>query len=77
MLSAEIAILQKEKQKLKHKLQRTEFIIETQKNSQILGIQQNLDDIEGGRLMDAALTLSHDIGKKPYCKAFSISLASF
>lgn len=47
-LAAEVAKLQKEKQKLEHKLKRAELIIEAQKKiSQILGIQQNLDDIEG------------------------------
>jgi transposase len=47
-LSVEVARLQKEKQKLEHKLKRAELIIEAQKKiSQILGIQQNLDDIEG------------------------------
>jgi len=47
-LTAEVAKLQKEKQKLEHKLKRAELIIEAQKKiSQILGIQQNLNDIEG------------------------------
>ena len=47
-LAAEVARLQKEKQKLEHQLKRAELIIEAQKKiSQILGIQQNLDEIEG------------------------------
>lgn len=47
-LIGEVARLQKENQKLGHKLKRAELIIEAQKKiSQILGIQQNLDEIEG------------------------------
>ena len=48
-LTGEVARIQKENQKLEQKLKRAELIIEAQKKiSQILGIQQNLDDIEGG-----------------------------
>ena len=47
-LADEVAKLQKEKLKLEQKLKQAELIIAAQKKiSQILGIQQNLDDIEG------------------------------
>lgn len=47
-LAIEVARLQKEKSKLEHKLKQAELIIEAQKKiSQILGIQQNLDDLKG------------------------------
>ncbi|MDD9302527.1 MAG: hypothetical protein HUK40_14615 [Desulfobacter sp.] len=47
-LATEVAKLQKEKSKLEHKLKQAELIIEAQKKiSQILGIQQNLDDLKG------------------------------
>ncbi|MDD9303460.1 MAG: hypothetical protein HUK40_14395 [Desulfobacter sp.] len=47
-LATEVARLQKEKSKLEHKLKQAELIIEAQKKiSQILGIQQNLDDLKG------------------------------
>ncbi|WDP84262.1 MAG: hypothetical protein HUN05_03050 [Desulfobacter sp.] len=47
-MAIEVARLQKEKFKLEHKLKQAELIIEAQKKiSQILGIQQNLDDLKG------------------------------
>jgi len=47
-LAEKVSCLEKENQKLEHKLKRAELIIDAQKKiSQILGIQQNLDDIEG------------------------------
>lgn len=46
-MAREVAKLQKENMKLEHKLKQAELIIEAQKKiSQILGIQQNLNDIE-------------------------------
>jgi len=48
-LTAEVALLQKEKRQLEHKLKKAELIIDAQKKiSQILGIIQNIDENIGG-----------------------------
>jgi len=47
-LTGEVARLQKEKQKLEHKLKQAELIIEAQKKiSQVLGIIQDIDENNG------------------------------
>lgn len=47
-LTAELALLQKEKRQLEHKLRKAELIIDAQKKiSQILGIIQNIDENNG------------------------------
>jgi len=47
-LASEVATLQKENRKLQNKLKKAELIIEAQKKiSEILGIEQNLSNIEG------------------------------
>ncbi|MDD9304251.1 MAG: IS3 family transposase [Desulfobacter sp.] len=77
-LATEVARLQKEKSKLEHKLKQAELIIEAQKkNFSDPGNPTKSGRPQRRRLMNAALTLSYDIGKKPSCEAFGVPRSSF
>nr|WP_304511633.1 IS3 family transposase [Desulfobacula sp.] len=77
-LTGEVARLQKDKRNLEHKLKQAELIIEAQKkNFSDPGHNPKHKRKQRECLMNAALELSPDTGKKSSCSAFDIPRASF